>query len=688
MSRHRWYGGYFYGSWKPKQESSDRDTSSTPSSTYPSTTGSTYGGWYSKSEDKDKTPSSGISDSDLDSIYRERYKSALGYGSGYYGSGYYGGYYSGAGYSRGSLWSGTGTEKTYSSYGYVSCDDGEEFSKLANLLMRSVKEARDLVVILDFPFDVKITFSSDDYIKKPNQRMLFVTTSYFDSEDRTDTDKVKLFCSLAVHGAAHLKYSEYRIIRSFINSCQEKYKSQDVSLLTALVNIIEDERVEDLLLKERPGYLEFIENEKLYQYNEFMRYAEKGGTTSTKGLKAKTFLLNLFKLIRFPKNVDLKVIEQYNELYEEIGSIVSPLPASTKDTCVVAEKIYKKIIEFFKSDDFELTSPDDIANLLKSLIQAFDSSFEEMPGGKDSSNPKGASSSRALASGSGTPGEMLSKLCDGGAALGESTNTFFTFVPGDKYSYMTCRDRIAKYIPGIRKLIQGYDKNYDFNITGCRSGLLDTTKLAEAYQGVPHVYTRKGSVVTNKLTVCVLIDESGSMCGRRMDNAKCAAILLNEALKNQPGVDLFIYGHSADIMFTGAVEINVYREGKNTKNEYALGSAEARSENRDGTAILEVAKRVRKQTDNHILMFVISDGYPCARGYGGWPAMKDVRSNVTAAQKLDIDVVQISIDYIEHAKEMFDTYIDISGDVGNMSKNLSNTIKKLIIKNKKSVITQ
>ena len=59
------------------------------------------------------------------------------------------------------------------------------------------------------------------------------------------------------------------------------------------------------------------------------------------------------------------------------------------------------------------------------------------------------------------------------------------------------------------------NRNYEFNIHGCRSGLLDEAKIAEAYQGVPQVYIRKGKVETSNSAVVVLIDESGSMGGGR-----------------------------------------------------------------------------------------------------------------------------------------------------------------------------
>ena len=352
------------------------------------------------------------------------------------------------------------------------------------------------------------------------------------------------------------------------------------------------------------------------------------------------------------------------------------------------------------SDEFKLELDKEgisIKSLLSELIGAGKSAYQEISGGFDAAGKDIKIDESDILDSIKDPktGKMLSRLSSGGAFIGVDSDTFFTVAKGNKDEYNLDKKLISRYIPGIRKLIRGYDKNFDFNIFGCRSGLLDTTKLAEAYQGIPQVYVRKGTVVTNKLAVVVLIDESGSMGwwdrdgqATRMDLARRGAILLNEALKNQPGIELFIYGHSGDILYSGSTEINIYREG-NKSNPYALSEARARSENRDGVAIYEVAARVRKLTTSHILMFVLSDGCPAADGYWGGEAIRHVRKKVTEVQqKMDADVIQISIEYIEQAARMFDTFIDISGDVANMSKNLSNTIKKLIIKNKKSVITQ
>lgn len=233
----------------------------------------------------------------------------------------------------------------------------------------------------------------------------------------------------------------------------------------------------------------------------------------------------------------------------------------------------------------------------------------------------------------------------------------------------------------------GTDKNYDFNIQDCRSGILDTTKLAEAYQGVPQVYLRQGHVRTNKSTICVLIDESRSMGGKKEILARQAAILLNETFGKSLGVDLYIYGHTADIGLIGYINLSVYREGSHYNPKFSLSKSCAKSQNRDGDAILEVAKRVRKFTKENCIMFVISDGSPCANGYGGIPAIKDTAAKVKEAEKLGFGIIQISIDAVYGVKDMFDTYIDIGYNLEEMPKLLNEIVKTKVIKTKHTTVS-
>ena len=60
----------------------------------------------------------------------------------------------------------------------------------------------------------------------------------------------------------------------------------------------------------------------------------------------------------------------------------------------------------------------------------------------------------------------------------------------------------------------------------------------------------------------------------------------------------------------------------------------ARWENRDGVAIWEVAKRVRKFTQNPCIMLVLSDGQPAAFDYHGGYARRDVKKKVEEIEKM------------------------------------------------------
>jgi nitric oxide reductase activation protein len=214
-----------------------------------------------------------------------------------------------------------------------------------------------------------------------------------------------------------------------------------------------------------------------------------------------------------------------------------------------------------------------------------------------------------------------------------------------------------------------------------RSGRLDTNKIAEAAQQVPTIYERFGQVTTSKVCVGVLIDESGSMGGSKIEKAREAAIFINEVFRKMPDVELFIYGHTADITNSGSVDMMVYREKGFITDSFSLGSVSARANNRDGDAIFATAKRMRAQTENQGLLFVLSDGAPSASDYGGRSAIDDTRKKVLRAQSLGFQVIQIAIEEHVPSRDMFDYFIKMT-DIKNLPKELvaymSRKVDKLI----------
>ena len=219
-------GGYYYSDWwKKKDKKKDKEKgekeegskssspSTSPSSSLPSTTttpyrSSGYGGYgsYSSYYDDDDYYDEGDVVNYKD-IYRSRYKSSLGYSSEKLSSSTI-------------WWSGYGGTYSYGSYGGAySCAgkaSGDEFEQLKTFLIKAVKEARDLIVILDFPYKIKICFDSNTPILKKNQKRIFVTTSMLSDSSKTDEEKLGIFCGLAVHEASHLKYTTLSVINKYI----------------------------------------------------------------------------------------------------------------------------------------------------------------------------------------------------------------------------------------------------------------------------------------------------------------------------------------------------------------------------------------------------------------------------------------------------------------------------------------
>lgn len=601
------------------------------------------------------------------SIFRKSYKSSVGNSgelsrtinrSSWYGESYY----------------------SYSSVGK------EEDAQLSKLIEKAYSSVKDMITIMDFPFLIRVNLnegsdkssSYSDYFseeKRDNsERRIAVPSKIFDSTEDNET-KINAFCGFGLHEAAHLRYTYLRVYLNFLSFISGKYTFEEGEIIKIFINLLEDNRVEDLLLTERPGFQDFIDCAKSYNSKTL---EEKLNIMRER--KLILFFKTLIGILRFPGLIEEEVLEEYSEVYKEVQEKITPYPENLKDICSVSESIFKIIKEKKLSD----IDPAELKKILF-LINDTESITSIMYGVDLDSGRKIDKSkvSRLLSS----KDSLTMKILEGTVERGDSDKVFFEKPKGDRNDYLRDVRAVQKYVPRLKKILTGTDKNYDFNIQGCRSGILDTTKLAEAYQGVPQVYLRQGHVRTNKSTICVLIDESGSMGGKKEILARQAAILLNETFGKSLGVDLYIYGHTADIGSIGYINLSVYREGSHYNPKFSLSKSCAKSQNRDGDAILEVAKRVRKFTKENCIMFVISDGSPCANGYGGIPAIKDTAAKVKEAEKLGFGIIQISIDAVYRVEDMFDTYIDIGYNLEEMPKLLNEIVKTKVIKTKHTTVS-
>lgn len=593
------------------------------------------------------------------------------------------------------------------------------------LIKRAYALARNTISAMDIPSKVTVRLGGGGSCTEG--RNVYVATDYFDDGTLANGEKLDIFLGLTAHEGSHLLYTEFPMMK----------KAAGVHPLCAkLLNIIEDERIERNLGEDKPGLANYL---KAVKRHYFGRYS--GMTEGSEDASPLQKILNcILGIIRYPRLLREEEMLEFGELLLKVEKALTPYPDSTASAERAAEKIFELIIKEYgresgsekedsgegkaspeesekespspeesddttdgsdagesgegtdsESDNGEENAEDTGEDLpsersreesvkaMESDLEKIADALEEVAGGPVQPDVEGCSSLRGdrMADAVSTDRELLAKICEGEVETGSSKDIIFTRQKEYRDGYMSALEEVKQYVPAVRKVVKGRCVEYSLTHLGMRSGVLDTGKLAEAVQGVPTVYKRQGEVRSDRACVCMLVDESGSMYRHgRMLAARKTAVLLNEALSSIPNIELFIYGHTADCERSGITELNIYRE-KGFAPKYALGSLEPRSNNRDGLAILETALRVRKQTKEEVLMFIISDGEPAAENYFGMRAIGHTKECVEKAEAMGFRIVQICINASYDPALMFRYFIKME-NLGTLARDLGREIAKAL----------
>ena len=266
-------------------------------------------------------------------------------------------------------------------------------------------------------------------------------------------------------------------------------------------------------------------------------------------------------------------------------------------------------------------------------------------------------------------GNRLGRALEGELEMGLTDRVNIHRPDADGSRYEESLSRVRRFVPAMANALRGNGTDRSLDLRGLRSGRLDTCKLAEAVQGVENIYRQERTVRADRMAVCVLVDESGSMEGEKIEAARDTAVLLNEAISGIRNVDLYIYGHTTE---NGQfVKLNAYREGKAPKDKHVLGSIDADWSNIDSKAIREAASRVRARTKEKCLFFVVSDGAPCE------PA-ENVRKAVKELSGDGFSFVSIGIDFEYDPSAMYDHHVSMT-DMSRLAPELGKMIKKAIM---------
>lgn len=600
------------------------------------------------------------------------------------------------------------------------------------LLRDSYRHACDIRDIMDIPRSIRIQLNVDAETSCTDGKTVIVSTKVYDDNKIDNNVKLDVFLGTTIHEFSHILYTDMAEIR----------KNRPNKFLFNLFNTIEDERIEYNTTQNYPGYANFIGQAKYYYFDLLYKKAEKQddlmdvlqnilyivrypARVDTKVIYRHQVLFDKIKKVLCDFGNNSK------EAYDKAEKIYKLLLDYFKFPPPPPEEQQEGDEEQDQSDSSEgqsgsgegqegsdgssdpqnskqssqkQDSKDNEGSDKNSKTQSSPKSgSDEGSAGKKKQEPIKAYTQEEIKQAAEKLAEQMRCLITSNTSLNsnEIKNEWDSKEIADEYKqikddvfivkqedyerrYKADFDTVKQHINGLVNTFSKFFVEQEYRLTGMRRGVLDTNKLAEAYQAVETVYSNKFKRTTPGLDVCVLIDESGSMSGTNIASARKCAILLNEVFLRLKQCDFYVYGHTADNRHTGEVTINVYRDHWN-RNRYALGKVESYSNNKDSVAIEEIYKMVRKQTSKPLLMFVISDGAPNAYGLRGQPAVEEVKKVVNRIESNgDTLVCQIAIESHFRPQDMFNHYV-VMTDMNTFPSDLSGYVMNTLISKLKRV---
>ena len=600
------------------------------------------------------------------------------------------------------------------------------------LLRDSYRHACDIRDIKDIPRNIRIQLNVDKETSCTDGKTVIVSTKVYDDNKIDNNVKLDVFLGTTIHEFSHILYTDMAEIR----------KNRPNKFLFNLFNTIEDERVEYNTTQNYPGYANFIGQAKYYYFDLLYKKAEKQddlmdvlqnilyivrypARVDTKVIYRHQVLFDKIKkvLCDFGNN-SKEAYDKAEKIYKLLLDYFKFPPPPPEEQQEGDEEQDQSDSSEGQSDSGEgqegsdgssdpqnskqssqkQDSKDNEGSDKNSKTQSSPKSgSDEGSAGKKKQEPIKAYTQEEIKQAAEKLAEQMRRLITSNTSLNSNEikdewdskeiadeckqikdDVFIVKQEDYERRYKADFDTVKQHINDLVNTFSKFFVEQEYRLTGMRRGVLDTNKLAEAYQAVETVYSNKFKRTTPGLDVCVLIDESGSMSGTNIASARKCAILLNEVFLRLKQCDFYVYGHTADNRHMGEVTINVYRDHWN-RNRYALGKVESYSNNKDSVAIEETYKMVRKQTSKPLLMFVISDGAPNAYGLRGQPAVEEVKKVVNRIESNgDTLVCQIAIESHFRPQDMFNHYV-VMTDMNTFPSDLSGYVMNTLISKLKRV---
>lgn len=276
--------------------------------------------------------------------------------------------------------------------------------------------------------------------------------------------------------------------------------------------------------------------------------------------------------------------------------------------------------------------------------------------------------------------EALAKIHTGNAYsahFGVQTNlTRAKAISGDREKYEEIIHVHSSYIRKIQKEIERILQEEECAVQK-RRYMGRRIDAKNSYRVDQRFFSRKRNPdKVIDMAISILVDNSGSMEGERIEAAKSASILLTEVLERLE-IPFSVASHCCE----NAMNYCIYRDFEdNRKAKYSINRMWPGGDNRDGMALEICGKFLTQRPEQDRLLIIISDGQPNSHGYTGSLAKKDIKSIVRSLRRQNVTTLAFAIgDDKKQVKDIYgEAYIDIS-DYEKFPRTLSRMIEREII---------
>lgn len=250
----------------------------------------------------------------------------------------------------------------------------------------------------------------------------------------------------------------------------------------------------------------------------------------------------------------------------------------------------------------------------------------------------------------------------------------------DKALYDTMYSEVEPYVRNLISSVLALLREYNEEAILRHRRYGPIVEATEAYRPDGTFFAKKKMPEDRpNMAMCILLDESGSMSGSKMDISRKAMIML-ERFASGIGVPLMVAGHYTS---GGSVMLNIYTDYVSARPEqdrYSLASICSHGCNRDGLPLRLCSEMLAKRPEEIRMMVVISDGAPNHTNYGGEEAKQDIKKTVAEFRRQGLMIYGAAIDEDREAiQELYGSgFLNIT-DLKSLPKTMVRLLRQNIV---------